>query len=408
MGWRCFVSWLLGVFYLQEDNQDNFLFNSDSRGTGFQFTCITKRTVDNESMAVFGEVTMPVSDSTRVTVGARYSDESYDWGVNGVFGYSFSQPIPLDLRDIDLENGEFAIMGPDFLISDSFDPVTWRLAIDHNLNDDTLIYASVATGYSSGGFNSLENPKTNEFTFPENETTAYEIGYKATLKDGAMTLNVAAYYNDFKDYAAEPATVLPTGSVIVFGARGGDAESKGIDFELDWIPSESWLVNVRASWLDAEFGNFVTGLGGRLTTAGGVEQTYVSQIPADMGALITEMRRDGTQIAYSPDFTLGLTASYVMDLGSAGSLTPLLQTYYSASYSASDQGYLHGQQDAYTQTSFRLTWTSSDGRFNISGFVQNIEDEAVVTRANVFGGNIATQQYAPPRTYGISIGYNYR
>jgi len=402
------VSWLLGVFYMQEDNQDNFFFNADSRGIGFQFTCITKRTVDNESFAVFGEVTMPVSDNTRVTLGARYSDESYDWGVNGVAGSYFSQPIPVDIRQIDLENGEFAIMGPDLMISDSFDPITWRLAIDHNLDDDKLIYASVATGYSSGGFNSLANPRTNLFTFPEMETIAYEFGYKATLKEGAMTLNLAAYYNDFKDYAAEPATVLPSGSVIVFSTRGGDAESMGIDFELDWIPSESWLLNVRASWLDAEFGNFVTGLGGHMHTAGGLEQTFVSQIPADMGALIPEMRRDGTQIAYSPDFTFGLTASYIMDLGSGGTLMPLLQTYYSASYSASDQGYLHGQQDAYTQSSFRLTWTSSDGRFNISGFVQNIEDEAVVTRANVFGGHIATQQYAPPRTYGISIGYNYR
>ncbi len=402
------VSWLAGVFYLQEDNSDNFLFNSDSRGTGFQFTCITKRTVDSDSFAVFGEVTVPVSDSTRVTVGARYSDESYDWGVNDVAGSYFSQPIPLDIREINLETGEFAIMGPDTLISDSFDPITWRIAIDHDLNDDKLIYASVATGYSSGGFNSLANPKTNLFTFPENDTIAYEVGYKATLQDGAMTLNLAAYYNDFEDYAAEPATELPTGSVIVFGARGGDAESKGIDLELDWIPSESWLVNVRASWLDAEFGSFVTGLGGHMHTAGGLEQTFVSLIPADGGALILEERRDGTKIAYSPDFTLGLTTSYVLDLGSAGTLTPLLQFYYSADYSASDQGYLHGQQDAYTQTAVRVTWISEDGHFSISGFVQNLEDEAVVLRANVFGGHLATQQYAPPRTWGVSVGYNYR
>ncbi len=47
-------------------------------------------------------------------------------------------------------------------------------------------------------------------------------------------------------------------------------------------------------------------------------------------------------------------------------------------------------------------------RFNISGYVNNIEDEAVVLRANVYGGRISTQQYAPPRTYGISVGYNYR
>jgi len=55
-----------------------------------------------------------------------------------------------------------------------------------------------------------------------------------------------------------------------------------------------------------------------------------------------------------------------------------------------------------------LTWVSEDGHFNISGFVQNLEDEAVVTRANVFGATLATQQYAPPRTWGVSVGYNYR
>ncbi len=417
------TSWLVGAFYLKEKNHDNFFFNTDAdrtgpAGAGFQFICITSRDVDNESTAVFGEVTVPLGDSTRVTAGVRFSHEENDWAINSTgfrhfYGFyhgnpSLTSPIPRDFRDIDLVNGDKSIMTPPLLVSDTFEPVTWRLAIDHSLSEDTMVYGSVATGYSSGGFNSLANPKTNQFTFPENDTIAYEVGYKMTLKDGAMTLNLAAYYNDFKDYAAEPATLLPSGSVIVFGARGGDAESKGIDLEMDWIPGENWLLNVRASFLDAEFGNFVTGLGGSLNTAGGLEQTFVSLIPADGGALITEMRRDGVQIAYSPDFTLGLTVSYDIDLGGAGTLRPLLQFYYSDDYSASDQGYLHGLQDAYSQSSLRLTWTSVEGHFNISGFVNNIEDEAVVTRANVFGATLATQQFAPPRTWGVSVGYNYR
>ncbi|MCH7509836.1 MAG: TonB-dependent receptor [Proteobacteria bacterium] len=406
--------WLIGAFYLKEDNSDNFFFNSDSSGTGFPFICITKRTVDSESTAIFGELTIPLSDSTRVTGGIRFSREENDWGVNGRTGHAYSapavlSPIPRDFRDIDLENGEFAILGADLLISDNFTPVTWRLAVDHDLSPDTLLYASVATGYSSGGFNSLANPKTNQFTFPENDTIAYEVGYKATLLNGAMTLNIAAFYNDFKDYAAEPATVLPSGSVIVFGARGGDAQAKGIDLELDWLPAENWSVNARVSILDAEFNNFVTGLGGTLATAGGLERTFPSLIPADMGALISEIVLDGRQIAYSPDFTVGITVAYSFELGgNAGTLSPLLQWYYSDDYSASDQGYLHGLQDAYSQTDLRLTWTSGDGRYNISGFVQNLEDEAVVTRANVFGATLATQQFAPPRTWGFSVGYNYR
>jgi len=97
-----------------------------------------------------------------------------------------------------------------------------------------------------------------------------------------------------------------------------------------------------------------------------------------------------------------------VNLSNGGTLTPLVQFYFSDSYSASDQGYLHGQQDSYSQTSLRLTWISEDGRFNISGFVHNLEDEEVLNRANIFGSSQATQQYAPPRTYGIRFGYNYR
>ncbi len=120
------------------------------------------------------------------------------------------------------------------------------------------------------------------------------------------------------------------------------------------------------------------------------------------------MRLDGKQIAFSPDFTVGLTVSKTVDLASGGTLVPLAQFYYSDSYSASDQGYLHGQQDGYSQTSVRLTWISEDGRFTISGFGHNLEDEEVINRANIFGSSQATQQYAPPRTWGISAGYNYR
>ena len=408
------TSWLVGAFYLKEDSQDNFYFNSDSRDTNgnqFPFTCITKRTVDAESVAVFGQVTFPLSDSTRLTAGARYSHEENDWGINDQTSYYFAPGVvvPVDIREINIENGPFAILGPDIGVTDTFEPLTWRLAVDHDLSDDSMIYGSIATGYSSGGFNSLMDPHDGKFTFDEQESIAYEVGYKATLKEGAMTLNIAAFYNDYKDYIAEPAGVLPSGSVIVYDRVGGNAEALGLELEMDWIPAENWMLNLRASFLDAEYGNFVTGLGGTLTTAGDRLDTYVSvgtpEAPA--GSIVTEIRLDGLQIAYSPKFTFGLTASYDMELG-GGTLTPLLQFYYSDNYSASDQGYLHGQQDAYTQSAFRLTWNSVEGRFYISGFVLNLEDEAVIVRANVFGATLATQQYAPPRTYGITVGYNYR
>ena len=406
------MGWLVGAFYLDESNHDNFFFsNSTAAGTHYTFMCATNRDIESTSTAVFGEVTLPLSDRTRVTAGARYSHEENDWAVNQFFAYAGTQPWTADFLSLGIhdQSGDLLFSGPDVLISDTFEPFTWRLAVDHRMSEDAMIYASVATGYSSGGFNSVQDPHTGKFTFDETESIAYEVGYKATLKDGAMTLNIAAYYNDYKDYIAEPAIVLLP-SVIVYDRVGGNAEAMGIELEMDWIPAENWLVNLRASVLNAEYGNFVTGLGGTLATAGAQLDSFVSvgtlNIPA--GVVVPQMRLDGKQIAFSPDFTTGLTVSKTMDLGGAGTLTPLLQFYYSASYSVSDQGYRHGQQDAYSQTSLRLTWRSGDGRFNVSGFVHNLEDEKVLNRANIFGSSQATQQYAPPRTWGVTVGYNYR
>jgi len=405
------TSWLVGAFYLEEENTDNFYFNSDSAGTGFQFTCINERTVDSDSVAVFGQVTFPINDSTRITAGARYSHEEADWTINDEF-VSAVGPIPRDVRDINIRTGEFAITGPDVKVGDTFEPFTWRLAVDHDLSDNALIYGSIATGYSSGGFNARANPETGLFTYDESETTAYEVGYKATLLDGAMTLSAAAYYNDFEDFIAERSTVLPSNSVIVFASLGGSAESMGVDLEIDWIPTENMLVNLRASMMDTEYNSFITSLGGQLTTAGSQLEfiTSVGTPDAPVGSQIPVIQLDGEQIAFSPDFTLGLTLAYDYHFGRSSTLTPLLQFYYSDDYQTSDQGYVFGKQDSYTQTDLRLTWasTTDNGHFYVSGFIQNIEDEEVITRANIFGGTLATQQFAPPKTYGVTVGYKYR
>ena len=363
-------------------------------------------------------------ETTRLTVGARVSDEENEWVVNDVLNYSFAAGvvIPRDFRDINVDSGPFSVNASspfaeptvDRKFGDTFEPFVWRIAVDHDLSEDILIYANVATGYSSGGMNSIQDPHTGRFTFSEQESIAYEVGFKSTLLDGAMTVNIAAYYNDYKDYIAEPAGVLASGSVIVFNRVGGDADAKGIDLEVDWIPAENWFTSLRFSWLDAEYGDFVTGLGGTLTTAGGLEETYVAKetplTPA--GSLQPQIRLDGRQISYSPDFTLGLMASYNYDIGDGwGTLTPLVMFYYSDDYSTSDQGYLHGLQDNYTQTDLFLAWRSkkdsNGGNYQMTAFVKNLEDNAIITRANIFGATLATRQHGPPRTFGLSLNYVY-
>ena len=69
----------------------------------------------------------------------------------------------------------------------------WKVAIQHDLNGDMMVYGSVATGYIAGA---IEGGGSTALTKP-NEVMAYEVGLKSTLLDGAMRLNIAAFFNDY-------------------------------------------------------------------------------------------------------------------------------------------------------------------------------------------------------------------
>ena len=71
------------------------------------------------------------------------------------------------------------------------DESTYKLGIDHALNDNQLLYATYSTGFKPGGFNTTDIVGLTTFD-PEIANTL-EIGMKNTLMDGALLLNVSAY-----------------------------------------------------------------------------------------------------------------------------------------------------------------------------------------------------------------------
>ena len=64
-------------------------------------------------------------------------------------------------------------------------------------------------------------------------------------------------------------------------------------------------------------------------------------------------------------------------------------------------------QDSYTRTDLTLNWKSVDGDWDAQVFVHNLEDEAVLIDATVYGGRVAVADYATPRTFGFRLGYRF-
>jgi outer membrane receptor protein involved in Fe transport len=92
----------------------------------------------------------------------------------------------------------------------------------------------------------------------------------------------------------------------------------------------------------------------------------------------------------------------------------MVQTAFSSQYWSFDFNVPGTEQDSYTKSDLRLTWESENSGLSIQAFVQNLENEAVLTRTVIFGPSEAATptasiqaNYADPRTYGLAVGLKF-
>jgi hypothetical protein len=106
---------------------------------------------------------------------------------------------------------------------------------------------------------------------------------------------------------------------------------------------------------------------------------------------------------------LNTFVEYTWDLGSNGTLTPAIYVAYSDAYNTSNLYSLdpNHDQDSYTKTDLRLTWLSPSQNFRVAAYVENLEDEAVLSRGNNGSDDNVQTGYLFPINYGVRFQVNW-
>ena len=125
---------------------------------------------------------------------------------------------------------------------------TYKLGLDHQLNDNQLLYATYSTGFKPGGFNTTDIQGLE--TFDSEVANVFEIGLKSTLMDGALQLNVSAYTNDYE--GLQLSQIVNRASIN----QNGDAAIEGIEAEFTMFLSETLVVDGFISSTSTEIENF--------------------------------------------------------------------------------------------------------------------------------------------------------
>jgi iron complex outermembrane receptor protein len=323
-------NWLAGISGFWEDthntdnstgwfNDPNIVFVPGFCGSNpFQVTCsyaasavagTPAKTIDRDttSWSVFGLVGFDITEQLRLTVEARYIDDeievSTNTAIDRVSQYILNVPIDFSF------GAPPTLPATDTVDSDTINP---RVALDYRINDDVMVYGSVAKGTKPAGFG------TSQFATPQNARVdqeklwAYELGAKTAWLDGSLQANVAIFYNDYTDRqvgvtVTDPNTGWPAAGIV----NAAEAETKGVELELIWRATEDLTLGAGYAYTDAEWTDF-----------------NYSEIRADSGgvnekdmAICGNAQGDcsGADIAGIPENALILQANYTRQL--AGDLS---------------------------------------------------------------------------------------
>jgi len=224
-----------------------FSCNFDAAAAAGLTPKLTERTTT--SWSIFGLVGFDITDALRVTAEARYVHDEIEVTTNTAINRVAQSLLNSDIATTNLLPGE-SLPVSDKVTSDTINP---RLALDYRVNDDVLIYGSVAKGTKPAGFGTAQFSRPSDVRMKEEELWAYEIGAKTTWLDGTLQANLAAFYNVYTDRQIS-ISITSTGGFLAAGVtNAGEAETMGAELDLLWQPVDNLQLGLGYAYVDAEF-----------------------------------------------------------------------------------------------------------------------------------------------------------
>lgn len=355
------IQWITGLYYLESTSEFEPPRGIQIMGAaagGLDYLRVLS-TQDSKSYAGFAQVTVPILPKTGLTVGARYTRDDRD--IEGLITFSNGGATPVTDQ------------------SEDFSKFTWRLALDHRLTEDIMVYGSLSTGFKAGLFNTAN--VAGDPVKPE-EIDAAEIGLKSTLFNGRLKLNGAAFRYDYEDIQAEVVRSDAGGVLQLINAA--TSRVNGIEAELEFVPTAQLSIQAGISYLDAEYDDFPDAViylpnpaGGRLEVGGDAS---------------------GNDMIKAPEWQWNLGGQYDVPLNTGQLRFAVQYSYQSKFYWDFGNDFKEPSRDMMAAS---VAWVPSD-RWEIRAWGKNLLDEEI-TRFGLPSVWGFQQSPGAPRTYGVTL-----
>ncbi|MCP4594379.1 MAG: TonB-dependent receptor [bacterium] len=318
--------------------------------------------LDNDSYAIFGDGTLTLTDRLKLTAGLRYSyeEKKFDYLRDPANGY------------------------PDTVLfnQDSWDSLSPKIGLSFQVTPETLLYASVAYGFKSGGFNGRPQDRGVLDAYDPETVLAYEAGFKTDWRHNRLRLNGALFFSDYKDIQYGASLVDEHGNPVLVTQNAGEAEIRGFELELE-------------AWLSRGLSLFAT--------VGHTDPKYtkVNQQEPLVASLDSTLPK-------TPAWNGSAAIQYAVRLPKAGELRARLDYSYRTKVYNDIANTPQIAQDAYGLLNARLSYTPTWSSWELALFGTNLTDEEYLENsllAAAYGAAIGVS--GRPREWGLTTRYRF-
>jgi iron complex outermembrane receptor protein len=339
--------------------------------------------VKTSSKAAFGTLIWDVTDALALTGGVRYSkdEKSYTYyrynldgqtinpfvdPVGAVYGIGYSGPDTLNAIPGSGGGTVTALSGRTATFKGS--RTDYHFSADYRFNPAVMAYASVGTGYKSGGVGPRPFNAAQARAFGPEKLISYELGLKTDLFDKKLRFNTAIFYNDFTDAQLVLLTCPQYGGPgpCALPQNAGDATVKGVEAEIFALPVAGLQIDLSGSYLDWKWKcvdpQVVGGAAGPCSS----DPAVINLLSSTPIGFIKEQFHAGIQ--------------YEFHLSNGTSLTPRFDTVYQGpapgsnlAATAGTPSDVYGRVAGFTVSNVRMIWRNS-----------NKDLEATLEATNVF------------------------
>jgi iron complex outermembrane receptor protein len=332
---------------------------------GFPLACKVSNRFDQvkKSIALYSDLKYKLTDALTLRGGLRYT---HDTGTQSGFtsnAFGYDDVLVMNLI-------------PNSTLRFSTDNLSGKIGVDYKLASGDLLYASVSRGYRAPSFNAQAFFDPAELSVAKAEqVTSYEVGAKTRLWDRRVTLNMAAFYYDYRNQQfinVDPTTAAQT-LLNIPKSRIYGAEAE---------------LNIRAS----EALSLRAGLG---LLSARIQKGTVSGVDVA-----------GHKLSNAPDFSANAGVDVTVAKGGWGALSLHPEVAYQSAQYFEVINIARLEQKGYALVGGHIDWESADGRYTASAWAKNLSNKLYFTsRVDLLAGfGFDYNHIGNPRTYGVTVG----